>query len=146
MAIRKLSSVQLGPLEKITLAKAYRIPFWLPNAIETLAADIDKYPIEEIAQSLGWEKAARFASAIARSRSQQNLAHDGVHKDRIICWKCKTALRSAKEVYCPCETRWGGDFCFTVKSIHDDTGQIEEARASLLNDLREIVADENEGV
>ncbi|KAH6908532.1 hypothetical protein BKA70DRAFT_1280105 [Coprinopsis sp. MPI-PUGE-AT-0042] len=143
MAVERLSSMQLGPLEKIKLAKDYRVPLWLSEGIETLAAEFEKHSIDDISLTLGWEKAARFANVIAREQIQQN---DVVHKSRILCYQCKSVLGSAKRVHCSCETRWAGEFCFTLKSIDAQGGRPDGAQTATLDAVRGIFTDELEGM
>ncbi|KAH6890237.1 hypothetical protein BKA70DRAFT_1052302, partial [Coprinopsis sp. MPI-PUGE-AT-0042] len=112
-AIERLSSMKIGPLEKIALAKAYRVPLWLSEGIEALVTDFDNYTIEDIAQVLGWEKAARFADAAARYRPSE--IPNFIHKSRLTCYACGRVLESAQRIHCPCGTRHDGEFNFVVK-------------------------------
>jgi len=59
-AIDRLSTdVVLSPIEKILLARAYRVPAWLEEAVTSLATSISKPTLDDLA-TLGWETAARI--------------------------------------------------------------------------------------
>ncbi|KAH6908530.1 hypothetical protein BKA70DRAFT_1280097 [Coprinopsis sp. MPI-PUGE-AT-0042] len=131
-AIERLSAMQLGALKRITLAKQYRISLWLSEGIETLVKDFENYAIEDIAHTLGWEKAARLADTIARRGS------DFIHKSRVTCHKCKGVLKSAEQIHCQCGEMYEQNFNFIIASLDSKNKQGLDALAV----GREVFADE----
>ncbi|KAH6908502.1 hypothetical protein BKA70DRAFT_1280032 [Coprinopsis sp. MPI-PUGE-AT-0042] len=59
-AIEKLSKIGLSPLQKISLAREYRVSAWLSQGIAALAKASSTISVESMAGTLGWETAARI--------------------------------------------------------------------------------------
>ena len=54
--------MDLPPFVKIKLSREYHVAKWLTEGVEEIAAvdDISAYPIDDLAEYLGWETAARL--------------------------------------------------------------------------------------
>ncbi|KAH6908507.1 hypothetical protein BKA70DRAFT_1562572 [Coprinopsis sp. MPI-PUGE-AT-0042] len=62
LAVEQLSQLDPSPIEKVVLAREYRVLKWLTEGVTTLAIDFDQYPIKDVAQALGWETTALILS------------------------------------------------------------------------------------
>jgi hypothetical protein len=53
--------MSMSATEKIQIGREYRVARWFSEGIEEISAteDMKKYPIEDLAQTLGWETAAK---------------------------------------------------------------------------------------
>jgi hypothetical protein len=59
-AIEKLSKMGIPPLEKVTLAREYRVGVWLSQGVASLSKASCGVSVETMAGTLGWETAARI--------------------------------------------------------------------------------------
>ena len=66
--------MEMAPLEKITVAREYRVAKWLTEGAKSLIVALDASQIEEIAQVLGWETTARLYAAQDASQKTYNNA------------------------------------------------------------------------
>ncbi|KAJ3519217.1 hypothetical protein NMY22_g13304 [Coprinellus aureogranulatus] len=70
-AIEKLSTKEIGVVEKIVLARRYNIPTWLIEGYTALITDwgspSSKVTIEDLGSALGWETAAKVLDLAARA-------------------------------------------------------------------------------
>ncbi|TEB25779.1 hypothetical protein FA13DRAFT_1637015, partial [Coprinellus micaceus] len=74
IAIEKLSTFGLKPVEKITLGKKHGVPKWLKDGYTALVDDLSKASLSEMT-GLGWETSFRILWArdeIARSQTTPN--------------------------------------------------------------------------
>jgi hypothetical protein len=133
IVIDKLSAMTLGALEKIALAKAYRVLTWMSEGIEALPKEFEKHSIEEVASIIGWDKAARVSDAISRTRGAEMA--DSIHKSRVTCYDCKMAIKSSQQSDCTCGSRVKGNYAFRIAAT-----QVERPIVPL-DAMRRIFAD-----
>ncbi|KAH6908527.1 hypothetical protein BKA70DRAFT_1280083 [Coprinopsis sp. MPI-PUGE-AT-0042] len=115
LAINKLSSMALSPLEKITLAREYRIPNWLSEAVTDLAKALDTFKIEDLASAIGWETTARIyavknAAQKGALNQMANEASNSLPISRLRCVGCNKPPASPAHTQCSC----GGHLCKRV--------------------------------
>jgi hypothetical protein len=130
-----LTEIPLGPLERITLGRTYRVLDWISKGIETLANDFDKHSIEEIAGTLGWEKAARLSDSIFRA--ERAAMANAIPKARVSCFNCRSVPRSAQQTNCPCGHR-PGDSLYRLSG----GGPPDTEVASVIEAFKEIFSDD----
>ena len=88
-AIHMLSTGTLSPIEKIFLARAYRVSAWLKEAITTLTKSDHKPAFKDLV-TLGWETAARILWIRQSScHSFPNTLH--FSRDAIKCGLCQSS-------------------------------------------------------
>jgi hypothetical protein len=85
LAIDKLSEMEISATEKIQLGREYRVAQWFSEGIHEIAsvADISAYPVEDLAQAVGWETAARLLWV--RNRSSAMSEDVLVDLSRLTC-------------------------------------------------------------
>ncbi|KAH6890236.1 hypothetical protein BKA70DRAFT_871442 [Coprinopsis sp. MPI-PUGE-AT-0042] len=104
LAIEGLSRFDLSPLEKIVLAREYTVSKWLSSGVTTLVGTLDKFKIEDIAQTIGWETTARIYaahSAFQKTEFSQKLKQSqaqSVPISRLVCIGCnRTATETTTQ-------------------------------------------------
>jgi hypothetical protein len=69
LAIEELSAFDLSPIEKVLLAREFRVPQWLTKGIAALASEFAHEKINEIAEAVGWQTTALILSL--REKAEQ---------------------------------------------------------------------------
>ena len=90
IAIEKLSTFDLKPVEKITLGKEHGVPGWLKDGYTALVDDLSKASLSEMT-GLGWETSFRILWArdeIARSQTTPNSGGYWIGSQDILCGYC----------------------------------------------------------
>ncbi|KAH6908505.1 hypothetical protein BKA70DRAFT_1280038 [Coprinopsis sp. MPI-PUGE-AT-0042] len=88
IAIDQVSMIDLSPIEKVLLAREYRVLKWFSEGIATLASDFSQYQIKDVANALGWETTALILSV--RDRAKPKLLEG---KDLLSGWICGSCNR-----------------------------------------------------
>ncbi|EAU90792.2 hypothetical protein CC1G_09269 [Coprinopsis cinerea okayama7 len=78
MAIKRLSLLQVTPIEKIQLGREHRVSCWFLDGMKALATEISRdseggISVDSIAAQIGWEAAARVMSAVNNHKSASTL-------------------------------------------------------------------------
>jgi hypothetical protein len=68
LAIDRLSRAELDTIEKILLAKQFKISEWLVEGYTSLIQSWDSISLEKMADSLGWEAVARLMDLVLKSK------------------------------------------------------------------------------
>lgn len=147
IAIEKLSTFGLKPVEKVTLGKKHGVPKWLKDGYTALVDDLSKASLSEMT-GLGWETSFRILWArdeIARSQTTPNSGGYWIDSQDVLCGYCwgrskRRVVVSADGFYCsPCsvyvsESNYGIQIpSFT--SLSSTTPQITaDARAKVVED------------
>jgi hypothetical protein len=83
MAIEKLSTLDLSPIEKIQLARDQRVSKWLIEGTAALATSFGSLGLNDIASAVGWQTAAMILAARDTVKSRETTAGD-----LLKAWKC----------------------------------------------------------
>lgn len=102
LAIDRLSEMDISATEKIQLGREYRVVQWFSEGIHEIASvgDIAIYPVEDLAQAVGWETAARLLWV--RNRSSAMSEDVSVDLSRLTCVHsfCKHPVDVGKSLSC----------------------------------------------
>ncbi|KAH6897820.1 hypothetical protein BKA70DRAFT_1032109, partial [Coprinopsis sp. MPI-PUGE-AT-0042] len=60
LAIDNLSELEMTPIEKIALGREFRVADWVSSGAKSLATLKEDFPLQEVANVLGWETTARI--------------------------------------------------------------------------------------
>ncbi|KAJ2932364.1 hypothetical protein H1R20_g4682, partial [Candolleomyces eurysporus] len=105
IAILKLATMWdiLNKLEKFKLGRMYKVESWFTDGCGLLIDDFQDTSLEDIAAALGWETAAKIASAAWK----QSLPKDGIILVPSNCWLCREchgglqqAYNASNQIYC----------------------------------------------
>jgi hypothetical protein len=134
--------MSLSPIEKILLAREYRVPAWLREGATSLAESFGEHTINEIGTQIGWQATALILLArdSAGPKSVANAAHDASPGK---CWYCGGKIYTERgffkcEAQCS-QTTPAGATGSAVKgfpgNILDFTAAISETFAGELEEL-----------
>ncbi|KAH6906456.1 hypothetical protein BKA70DRAFT_1287681 [Coprinopsis sp. MPI-PUGE-AT-0042] len=103
-AIAAISRMSMSATEKIQIGREYRVARWFSEGIEEISAteDMKKYPIEDLAQTLGWEAAARvlYIWSNIPLKSIPNVIQANVAGFRCRWTACDQRIRDARGLSC----------------------------------------------
>ncbi|KAH6908553.1 hypothetical protein BKA70DRAFT_272378 [Coprinopsis sp. MPI-PUGE-AT-0042] len=88
VAIDKLSSLELSPIEKIQHGSEYHVSAWFKEGIAAIASDFYSYKMEEIGNILGWRTTALILCT--RDKAKPKASHEWT-KDWV-CIECGAAV------------------------------------------------------
>ncbi|KAH6908511.1 hypothetical protein BKA70DRAFT_1481733 [Coprinopsis sp. MPI-PUGE-AT-0042] len=107
MAIQRLSSMSLLPLDTIVMARELRVSNWLSEGATSLIGILDSFNIGNIAQVLGWEKTARLYALYStpqnsilekETKELRGSLNQSVHVTRLQCIGCNKAPVSTQSI------------------------------------------------
>ncbi|KAJ3540798.1 hypothetical protein NMY22_g4151 [Coprinellus aureogranulatus] len=105
--------LQDDPVEMIRLAKLYRIPEWMADGYVTIVEGWfqDRWTLDDLANNLGWETAARILELVVKARSSQTKNQGKVELKLPACPTCafptsitlhlKNPIHKKRSVKCP---------------------------------------------
>jgi hypothetical protein len=107
--------MSIPSMEKVTLAREYRVAKWFQEGVEALASDAQAFRIDEMAAVLGWEATARiFAIRDLARGPKPGAVVPTILASQLSCIGCRTSSPSPGVPYASCcsgfrhETRYGG--------------------------------------
>jgi len=136
-AIHSLSTnITLSPIEKIVLARAYRVGAWLHEAVTSLATTNDPIPTpEDLATMIGWETVGRIfwvRDDAWTKRWHSSMLH--FKRDAIRCVYCMSSSRLIKSIEAkdyPCGHITSGDAELTLSSASTSSTKGNDVRGPL---------------
>jgi hypothetical protein len=165
LAIKQLSSLDITPLQKVQLGRAYKVASWFIDGCTTLIEDPEVGSLESLASSLGWETAARIAWA-ARKQPTLREGKITIGTEKWQCTNCSTSASitavedllhdidifdtpdSARKIFAKCSA------CnYRSRAIHVELSSLDSGathRASVSGSstkaVKEVFADELKGM
>ncbi|KAH6908499.1 hypothetical protein BKA70DRAFT_1280028 [Coprinopsis sp. MPI-PUGE-AT-0042] len=102
LSIASLSGLALSPIEKIDLARKYRIPNWLREGVTSLAESFGDKTISEIADQIGWQTTALilFVRDSVQPEPPGTVSTGSVATlAGAMCWYCGGAIYTERNFY-----------------------------------------------
>ncbi|EAU90790.2 hypothetical protein CC1G_09267 [Coprinopsis cinerea okayama7 len=104
VAIAQLDEMELSETTKIRLGRAYGVKRWISEGVEAIASlkDVTAIPLEDLADTLGWEVTARILWARASCATTPLSGKADVPFDKIRCksYGCGKRVLGAGNLVC----------------------------------------------
>ncbi|RXW21149.1 hypothetical protein EST38_g4696 [Candolleomyces aberdarensis] len=88
LAIGKLSSLNLTPIQNLQLGKTYKVASWIVEGYTALLQDTQTISLDDLGASLGWETAARILWAAKKFKTKRFVV---IGRE---AWQCLRCSRS----------------------------------------------------
>lgn len=110
LALGKLDKLKLPWLERVKIARQFKVTEWLERDYAALIRSWGVIPLETLAENFGWEMAARLSNLAAKSQWPWDILHPN-RCDKIWAFGTPTEAGSCK--YTPKRLETGSHITFT---------------------------------